>query len=362
MEQGDSEQNKTEEPTPFKLKRARERGVVARGIDLGFFAALCGLAMYAIIAGDDSIAAIGQSMRLALAVAPMALEPNQAIETAAALYWPAFQIVAAMAVTIMMLVALFEIVQVRGIVFTAKPLKPDFSRINPAKGLKRLFSMRMLKETLKSIIKLAAYGAAGYLALKYAFDTYARSIDTAPRLGEAMHGASLRLLFMFILVALFVAIIDQVISRREFLKQMRMSRGELTREHKEREGEPRMKQKRKQLHAEFASQARSFGSLKGSDMLIVNPQHYAIALAYDSKRMDAPRVTAKARNLHALELKRRAALLSIAVFEQPELARALYKACDRGDAVPASRYRDVADLYLQLMRDRAGKDADAGRA
>jgi flagellar biosynthetic protein FlhB len=172
----------------------------------------------------------------------------------------------------------------------------------------------------------------------------------------------LRLLFMFILVALFVAIIDQVISRREFLKQMRMSRGELTREHKEREGEPRMKQKRKQLHAEFASQARSFGSLKGSDMLIVNPQHYAIALAYDSKRMDAPRVTAKARNLHALELKRRAALLSIAVFEQPELARALYKACDRGDAVPASRYRDVADLYLQLMRDRAGKDADAGRA
>jgi flagellar biosynthesis protein FlhB len=362
MEQSGAEQNKTEEPTPFKLKRARERGVVARGIDLAFFAALSGLAMNAVIAGDDSVAKLGQSMRLAVSQAPAAREPNEAIEIAAALYWPAFQIVAVTATTIMALVALFEIVQVHGIVFTTKPLKPDFSRLNPAKGLKRLFSLRMLKETLKSIVKLAAYSAAAYLTLKYAFDVYARSVDTAPRLGEAMQSASLRLLFAFILVALFVAIVDQVIARREFLKQMRMSRGELTREHKEREGEPRLKQKRKQLHAEFASQTRSLGSLKGSDMLIVNPHHYAVGLVYDSTRMDAPRVTAKARNLHALELKKRAALLSIAIFEQPALARGLYRACNKGDAVPASRYRDVADLYLKLMRARAEKGADAGLA
>jgi len=362
MEQEGAEQNKTEEPTPFKLKRARERGVVARGVDLGFFAALSGLAMYAVIAGDDSIAKLGQSMRLALSLAPTAREPSEAIEVAAALYWPAFKIIAAVAVTTMALVALFEIVQVRGILFTTKPLKPDFSRLNPAKGLKRVFSLRMLKETLKSIVKLAAYGAAAYFAVKYAFDAYVRSVDTAPRLGEALQSASLRLLFTFILVALFVAIVDQVIARRDFLKQMRMSRGELTREHKEREGEPRLKQKRKQLHAEFASQTRSLGSLKGSDMLIVNPQHYAVGLIYDSAKMDAPRVTAKARNVHALALKQRAALLSIAIFEQPSLARALYKACDKGDAVPTSRYRDVADLYLKLMRDRAEKDRHAGLA
>jgi flagellar biosynthesis protein FlhB len=361
MEQQGSEQNKTEEPTPFKLKRARERGVVARGIDLGFFSALSGLAIYAVIGGDDSIAKLGQAMRMSILLAPSAREPNLAIETAAALYWPALQIVATLAITIMLLVALFEIVQVRGIVFTAKPLKPDFSRINPAKGLKRIFSLRMLKETLKSLVKLGVYSIVTLLTIKYAFDTYGRSMDTAPRLSEALQSVSLRLLLAFILVALFIAIIDQVIARREFLKQMRMSRSELTREHKEREGEPRMKQKRKQLHAEFASQTGSLGSLKGSDMLIVNPQHYAVALTYDSTSMEAPRVTAKARNVFALELKRKAALLSIVIFEQPELARALYRACGRGDAVPASRYRDVADLYLKLMRDRARKDLDAGR-
>lgn len=357
MDQGGAEQNKTEEPTPFKLKRSRERGVVARGIDLGFFSALSGLAVYAVIAGDGVIAQLGESMRHAVLIAPNAVEPTQAIETASALYAPALKIVAAAAITIMLLVALFEIVQVRGILFTAKPLKPDFNRINPAKGLKRLFSLRMLKETFKSIIKLGAYTAAAYLTIKYALDTYGRTIDTAPRLGEAMQSVSLRLLFTFILVALFVAIIDQVIARREFRKQMRMSRSELTREHKEREGEPRLKQKRKQLHAEFASQTRSLGSLQGADMLIVNPQHFAVALTYDASRMEAPLVTAKGRNAFALELKRRAAQLSIVIYERPELARALYRACDTGKPVPAGRYRDVADLYLKLMSARARKDA-----
>jgi flagellar biosynthetic protein FlhB len=266
------------------------------------------------------------------------------------------------AATIALLVLLFEIVQLRGIVFTTKPLKPDFSRLNPAKGLKRLFSMRMLKETLKSIVKLLLYGAGAYLALKYAFDVYARSLSAAPALSEAMQTGALRLLFTFILIALFVAILDQVISRQEFRKQMRMSRSELMREHKEREGEPRLKQKRKQLHAEFAAQTRSLGGLKGSDMLIVNPHHYAVALAYDATRMDAPQVTAKGRNAFALELKRNAALLGIAVFERPKLARALFRACDKGDRIPGVRFRDVADLYLELTRARARKDGDARHA
>lgn len=362
MEQG-AEQNKTEEPTPFKLKRARDRGVVARGIDLGYFAALSGLAIFAVIAGDSSIARLGQAIRRALAAAPdVGRDANEAMTTTATLYGSGLHVVAMAAVTIMLLVVLFEIVQVRGILFTTKPLKPDFNRLNPAKGLKRLFSMRMLKETLKNIVKLAAYGTAAYLTVKYAFVIYGQSIDGAPRLGEAMRAGALRLLFTFVAIALFVAIIDQILSRGEFLKQMRMSRSELMREHKEREGEPRMKQKRKQLHAEFASQTSSLGNLKGSDMLIVNPHHYAVALAYDSTRMDAPRVTAKGRNNFALELKRQAGLLSVTIFEQPQLARALYRACGKGDEIPGSRYRDVADLYLKLMSERARKDADAGLA
>lgn len=361
MEQG-AEQNKTEEPTPFKLKRARERGIVARGGDLGYFAVLCALAIFLAIAGKASIVKIGQAISRAMASAGASDEPPRAIASASALLWPAFSTIAALAGTAFLVVALFEIVQVRGLVFTTKPLKPDFGRLNPAKGLKRLFSMRMLKETFKSILKLIGYAAAVWLTLKYAFDAFAGSIDSAPQLATAMESALLRLLFSFILAAFFIVIIDQVIARREFLKQMRMSRSELTREHKEREGEPRLKHRRKQLHAEFASQTRALGAFAGSDMLIVNPEHFAVALAYDAARMQAPRVTAKGRNAFALQLKAKAPTHAIAIFERPALARALYRSCGPGDDIPASKYRDVADLYLQLMAARRKEHVDADRA
>lgn len=359
MENG-AEQNKTEEPSAFKLKRSRERGMVARGIDLGFFSALSGLALFAIVAGDASIAHLQLAMQRALTLTPdLARDHEAALNVVSQLASPALYAVGGLAATAFLVAIVFELVQVRGIVFSAQPLKPDFSRLNPGKGLKRIFSMRMLLETLKSIVKLVAYALAAWLTLKYVFDAYARSIDSAHRLAEVMHVASLRLLFSFLLVAFFIAVIDQIMARREFLKQMRMSRSELTREHKEREGEPRLKQKRKQLHAEFASQTRSLSSLAGSDMLIVNPQHYAVALRYDATRMDAPEVTAKGRNLFALQLKRKATSLSIAIFEQPPLARALYRACDKGAQVPAAQYAEVAALYLKVIAARRQKDADA---
>jgi flagellar biosynthesis protein FlhB len=352
-----SEQNKTEEATPFKLKRARERGTVARGVDLGFFAALSGFAIFAIIAGSDSLTRLTEAIRRLFNALPvLAHDSQQLLGGVSLVFAPMAQIVAAMGMTIMLIVVLLEIIQVRGIVFTSKPLKPDFSRLDPGKGLKRLFSLRMLQETLKSIVKLIAYTVGSYLVLKWAFESYATSLDSAPRLGEAIQTGGLRLLFAFILIAMFVAIIDQVIARREFQRQMRMSRSELTREHKEREGEPRLRQKRKQLHAEFASQTRSFSALAGSDMLIVNPQHYAVALKYDPKTMSAPKITAKGRNQFALHLRHKATVLSIAVFERPKLARALHKNCGPGEEVPGQLYPDVADLYLQLMKSRVQRN------
>ena len=310
MEQG-TEQNKTEEATPFKLKRAREKGMVARGTDLGFLSILVGLTIFALAAGDAVWRRLAEAMRRVLAIAS-AGDPQHALSAGAAMYWPALQAVALPAATIVLVVVFFEIVQVRGIVFTGQPLKPDFSRLNPAKGLKRLFSMRMLKETLKNVVKMAVYLTAAYLVVRHSFDTRASGIGDAMTLMEVLRADGLRMLFVFLLLALVFAALDQALARQEFSKQMRMSRSELMREFKEREGEPRKKQKRRQLHAEFAKQMRALGDLRGSDMLIVNPQHYAVRLAYAASTMAAPRVTAKGRNHFALLLKRRAALLSIA--------------------------------------------------
>lgn len=348
------EQNRSEEPTPFKLRRAREKGQVARGMDLGFVAGLVALAGFAIVAGERLVADLAQLMRQALAMsAAGARDPQEAAALAGYLYWPAMRPLILLGGTVVLIVLLLEIVQLRGLVFSTHPLKPDFSRLNPAKGFKRIFSMRMLKEALKNVVKLAAYVIVTTLLIWSLVSTPGRSQDGADGLAAAMSGGGMRLLMLFILVALFFAAIDQIIVRREFHKQMRMSRREVTRETKDREGEPRIKQKRKQLHAEFAKEGRSLGSLPGSDLLVVNPQHLAVALAYDPARMTAPTVTAKARNNYALAMKRQAFRLGIPIFEDKPLARSLYERCDTGKEVGPADYHGVAALYLKLHHARS---------
>ena len=347
------EQNRSEEPTPFKLRRAREKGQVARGMDLGFVAGLVALAGFAIVAGDRLVSDLAQLMRQALASGAEARDPQEAAALAAALYWPAFRPLVLLGGTVVLFVLLLEIVQLRGLIFTAHPLKPDFSRLNPAKGLKRLFSMRMLKEAAKNVVKMAVYVTVTALLVWSLVSTPGRSQDGADGLASAMSSGGMRLLMLFILVALFFAAIDQIIVRREFHKQMRMSRREVTRETKDREGEPRIKQKRKQLHAEFAKQGGGAGAVAGSDLLVVNPEHLAIALSYDPAKMTAPTVTAKARNNYAQAMKREAFRLGIPMFENRPLARSLYDRCETGKEVGPGDYHAVAALYLKLHHARS---------
>jgi flagellar biosynthetic protein FlhB len=357
MAEQDSEQNKSEEPTPFKLRRAREKGTVARGTDIGYFAVLATLAGFLVIAGSSLASQLALLMRRSLSLGiPNASDPQQAAALAAASYWPALLPVLLIGGTAVAFVIFVEILQLRGLIFSTQPLKPDFSRINPAKGLKRIFSLRTLKEAFKNIFKMTAYSVVAFLVIRSVAAASGRSSSDASGLATAMESGGMRLLFWFMFVALFVLAIDQIIVRREFLKQMRMSRHELTREHKEREGEPRLKQKRKQLHAEFAKQSKGLGQLPGSDMLVVNPEHVAVALAYDVAQMDAPKVVVKARNQRALELKRQAFRQGIPIFEMRPLARRLYDEVEAGQQIREDHFRAVADLYLKLHRSRQKPD------
>jgi flagellar biosynthetic protein FlhB len=344
-----SETNKSEEATPFKLQRAREKGSVARGIDLSFFAILLAFGGFLSIAGATLIVRLAHSMQSSLAVGiANAGDPRQAISVAESSYGPALQSVMLLGGTIIAIVLMVEIVQLRGLIFSAHPLKPDFSRINPGKGLKRLFSMRLLKEALKSVIKMAIYTTVAVLMIRGNLYGPGMTIVDAGSLVDVMRSTGLRLLWVFVGLAFFIAVIDQILARSEFRKQMRMSRRDVTREGREREGDPRIKRKRKQLHAEFVKRSRGLGALGGSDMLVVNPEHVAVALRYDRERSGAPVVTVKARNLHALLMKRQAILLGIPIFESPVLARALYAECEPGQEVGADRYHAVADLYFKL--------------
>lgn len=343
----DSEQNKTQDATPFKLKRARQRGNVARGSDLAFLSTLVALIIFLMIFANDI--AVEFSTWTRHLYSPSIL--NEKIRNAAsrAQNIPLISLCLIGATTVLTVV-FFEIIQLKGLNFSAHPLKPDFNRLNPAKGLKRIFSGRTLKEAIKSILKLLSY--AGYSILISYFYVIQKQITMidAPSALATLMPAVFKLLFGYAGIALCFATIDQVIARQEFAKQMRMSRSEVDRENKDREGEPRLKQKRKQTHAELAKQQRSEGALPGSDVVIVNPQHYAVALRYRSEVDEAPVLTTKGRNLIALRIKKRATSLGIPIIEAPKLARELFAKTQPGSPIPDHLFHPVASIYIKLQR------------
>lgn len=343
----ESEQNKTEEPTQFKLKKAREKGNVARGTDLGFMGSLAALSLFLLILGATSILQLTNMMRsVFLTGIAGGTDTSRLPEIIASAAWQAFMPVVILGMTVMLTIILFEVVQLRGLLFSAHPLKPDFNRLNPGKGLKRIFSMKTLKDAAKNIFKMTVYTVSTFLLIRWCLLTYQNAMSDANQVIRAMSASGYRLLFLYLFLALIFAIIDQVIVRNEYRKQMRMSKSELKRETKDREGEPRQKQKRKQLHQEFAKQTKGLGQLEGSDLVIVNPEHFAVALKYDPETMDAPSVLTKGRNQVALHIKRQAFFFGIPVVEAPKLARGIFHSYDIDSEIGEAHYKEVADIYL----------------
>ena len=223
--------------------------------------------------------------------------------------------------------------------------------------------MKTLKETIKNCIKMLVYLVATFLVIRYCLAQFSNQMNDANRLVSAMNSSALRLLYVYLALSLCFAAIDQIIVRREYFKQMRMSKSELKREIKDREGEPRIKQKRKQLHEEFAKQTASMGALEGADVIIVNPQHYAVALRYIPDEMQAPVLATKGRNKIALNIKSRAFNLGIPIIPDPPLARALFKAGKIGKEIPAEQFYDVANIYIRLRQNKAqGRTNDPSKS
>lgn len=354
------EQNKTEEASPFKLRKAREKGQVARGMDVGFVGSLLGVTAVALVGGQAYFAKLAAALRQSfLGGVGTAKEPGDAIGLAQSLFWIALQPLLSLGAALLVILVTLELIQLRGFFFTTEPLKPDFQRLNPAKGLKRLFSMRMLKETLKNVFKMVVYSVAAWLVITAALEKFAPTLADAGRLAVAMEESVMRLLFVFIALAVFFMFIDQLLVRREYRKQMRMSRRELTRETRDHEGEPRFKQKRRDIHAQMRAQTEGLGNIAGSDMLIVNPDHYAVALRYDPQTMTAPVVRAKGQGHFAQLMKRKARLLGIPAIPNVGLARQLYADCASGQAIQPQHFHAVAAIYRSFAQADAAPPSTA---
>lgn len=245
-----------------------------------------------------------------------------------------------------------------GFLFTVETLGFKFDRINPLNGLKRLFSMRALVETLKSILKIIMIGYIAYSYLSGEAKNVLSLADmdimpTAVYIGLTSVNVAIRICMALIILG----ILDYGYQWWEYEKSLRMSKQEIKEEYKQIEGNPEIKAKIKQKQRQM-SMRRMLQDVPKADVVITNPTHFAVALKYDSAISDAPVVTAKGQDFIALRIKEIAKENKVEIVENKPLARSLYETVDIGESIPAELYQAVAEVlafvYSLKGKGRAG--------
>ncbi|MGF7048758.1 flagellar biosynthetic protein FlhB [Paenibacillus sp. DS2015] len=263
-------------------------------------------------------------------------------------------ILAPIFVIVIVLALVVNLVQV-GFMLTGDPLKMKFSKINPIKGFKNIFSIRSLVEFAKSIFKISIIGYLVYSTL------WGQKSNIAT-LGEInvetilSYTAGLTLtLGLKIAAALFIlAVFDYIYQRYEHEKGMRMSKQDIKDEYKKMEGDPLIKGKIRERQRRMAMQ-RMMQEVPNADVIITNPTHFAIALQYDGTQMEAPIILAKGQDYMALRIREIAKEHGVMTMENKPLARALFQRAEIGDSIPADLFQAVAEVlaYVYKLKGKA---------
>jgi len=241
-------------------------------------------------------------------------------------------------------------------VFSTEPLKPDWNRLNPAAGFKRLLSLKLLFETGKSVLKLLALVAVAWVAVRLLLPGVA-AYQALPVRGflagllDAAGGLAARLCAV---LALF-ALIDVVYARWDYARTLRMSRREMTDELKHRDGDPRIKARLRELRLEFLRRTRAAAQVPQADLLLTNPTRIAVALRYRHGESPAPQVIAKGAGGLARRMREIAHRANVPVVQSPALARALFKEVAQDAYVPERWYPQVAKILVWLQTAKAAR-------
>jgi flagellar biosynthetic protein FlhB len=354
------EQDRSEEATPYKREQARKRGAIAKSVDVVAFAVLSTALLYWTLAGPGfGRRGAELAQRLFAGSGGMPLDEAAAVRllrlllsALAADLLPVLAVVAAVA-------ALATLLQV-GAVVSFQPLKPDLQRLNPIEGFKRMFSVRMLIEAAKTLVKaallVAVLVAAVWAALPRLFFGGA---GMTPAYWSNVGAQVVWLGWTLVGALLLVALADWVLVRWELARRLRMSRREVREELRHREGDPRIKQRQRQLRLEALKRARGLGRVPDADVLVTNPTHLAVALKYDREKGETPEVIAKGAGELASAMRLAARRHGVPVFQNVKLARSLFRLTPIDAGVPAALFPEVARVlvWAYRLRDAKGRAA-----
>ncbi|MCW8855503.1 MAG: flagellar biosynthesis protein FlhB [Gammaproteobacteria bacterium] len=351
-EEKDTSQERSEQPTNKRLDDARKKGQIARSREFNTMVIMALAAVAMIMMGQTMMNDLSEIVKQHLQptrqdifdVSSIVRFLYDAIFAGVWLLMPFF--------IIMMLAALLAPLSIGGWAFSFEALQPKLSKLNPLKGLKRIFSAKGLIEMIKAFAKFVLVAAVAITVIWVQMDEFLQlgyeSVDAA----LAHAGDLFAMAFLLVTSALIViAAIDVPFQIWDHSKQMKMTKQEVKDEMKDTEGKPEVRSRIRQLQYE-AAQARMMEAVPDADVVITNPTHFAVALKYDQKRMIAPMVVARGADLVAANIRRIAKENEVLLVETPPLARALYHSTDIGQQIPEGLYLAVAQVLAYVYQLR----------
>jgi flagellar biosynthetic protein FlhB len=345
----ESDHDRTEPATPYKREEARRRGQVAKSLDTNSFFILAAALAAVTLWGARMLAEGGRAFQGLLSMAgSLSFDPVTLNRWGGAVMRDTLYGLTPLLLLVVAAGLVANFVQM-GPIFSAHPLKPDFQRINPVQGFKRIYSGKALFEMAKSLFKLVLFATVAYSVIADLLPSALALSSHDPKdLPVRILGDLKSLAFELILALLVIALLDLAYVRWEYAKKLRMSRREQKEEVKRREGDPHIRAKRRDLQREAAKRSGALRRVPDADVLITNPTHLAVALQYQRGRALAPRCLAKGAGETALHMREMAARCGVRIIEQRALARALFDQVEIDALIPESLYEPVARVYAEI--------------
>lgn len=350
-------EDKTEQPTVKKLKDARKEGQVSKSADLTGAVSM-GAVLLLLAAGSSYLQS---SLREIVTIATQFVAGDhsitnmhvQLLKMVRAAVNPVVPCVCAAALAALVVQA----IQV-GVKVAMKPVVPNLSAIDPMSGLKRIFSRRTVVEMVKMLLKVALVGVVAYYTVRSLFPLIVGSLyQPLESLQQLVGTVVLRLALIITAFFILVGLADVRLQLGLFIKKMMMTKDEVKREYKQREGDPQIKQERRRLAREYVTGPPPASRVHLANMMIVNPTHYAVAIRYAPDEHPLPRVIAKGMDEQAAVLRALARDASVPIIGNPPVARALYRVTV-DEPIPEELFETVAAI-LRWVEAIGAKRNDA---
>jgi len=354
------DEGRTEEPTEKKIREAREKGQVARTDELP--QALVVLAGFFVILLFSSwiYDTMAHLMKYYLSsFSGMSITEKSLQKHFLLLLFESAKILAPIFIAVMIAGILGNIVQV-GFQFSAHPLQFDLSKIkfDPATIMKKIFLSKQIAMNLfKSIFKVIAIGLVAYLIIADNFDIILQTPDVSVALAlKTVAIAALKIIIWSTVLLLVLAIPDYFFQKREFIESLKMTKEEIKEELKETMGDPYIRARLREMQREIVMR-NMITEVPKADVVVTNPTHYAVALKYEKKSMEAPTVVAKGVDSMALRIREVARENAVPMIENRPLAQEMYKRLDVGDIIPEDLFYAVSLVYAELYRKHQYREA-----